>query len=369
MKARVVTFVLLLAMPLAGVLLFGAWQPAFTEIPPVTVYVDPPDFAWPAYVGFSLPFLLALVLLIRPAWFGFRAGPTPPPQPDDPWWLVAPIRKGTWPWWGWAGLGLTALSWWAAWTRPGFLGPMRDHTFFPLWLGYIVTVDAWVFRRRGASLLQARPRVWLALFPASAVSWWYYEFINRFIQNWLYEGVDHFTPARYIIGASFAFSTVLPAMFETADLLATTRWFRTAHAHGPRIHPPPGPTAWTVLGLGTLGLLLMPRFPVALFWAAWLAPLGVLAGGLALGGLPTAFEPVRRGDFRAVLILALAALICGFFWEMWNLHAMPRWTYQVPWVNRFYLFEMPLVGYGGYLPFGPACWLWGVLLLPRRWLA
>ena len=68
-------------------------------------------------------------------------------------------------------------------------------------------------------------------------------------------------------------------------------------------------------------------------------------------------------------LLALAALICGFFWELWNLPELPHWEYAVPYLDRFHLFAMPAVGYTGYLPFGPVCacfWLAWTALLPQR---
>jgi hypothetical protein len=67
------------------------------------------------------------------------------------------------------------------------------------------------------------------------------------------------------------------------------------------------------------------------------------------------FSPLARGDWRGVLSSALAALICGFFWEMWNDYSLAKWTYQVPFVQRFQVFEMPILGYAGYLPFGLMC--------------
>jgi hypothetical protein len=30
---------------------------------------------------------------------------------------------------------------------------------------------------------------------------------------------------------------------------------------------------------------------------------------------------------------------------------MPKWEYDIPFAERFHLFEMPILGYGGYLPF------------------
>jgi hypothetical protein len=67
------------------------------------------------------------------------------------------------------------------------------------------------------------------------------------------------------------------------------------------------------------------------------------------------FADAGRGDWRRVGLLALAALICGFFREMWNFHSLAKWIYAVPCVNRFHLFEMPLLGYAGYIPFGLEC--------------
>jgi hypothetical protein len=49
--------------------------------------------------------------------------------------------------------------------------------------------------------------------------------------------------------------------------------------------------------------------------------------------------------------LPLAALTCGFFWEMWNFFSLPKWYYTVPYVGFARVFEMPILGYTGYLPF------------------
>jgi hypothetical protein len=51
----------------------------------------------------------------------------------------------------------------------------------------------------------------------------------------------------------------------------------------------------------------------------------------------------------------LGALICGFFWEMWNIGSLAQWKYSIPYVHRFEIFAMPLLGYAGYLPFGLEC--------------
>ena len=71
-------------------------------------------------------------------------------------------------------------------------------------------------------------------------------------------------------------------------------------------------------------------------------------------------QAMRRAG--PVVAPALAALACGFFWEMWNYFSLAKWEYSVPLVHRFLIFEMPLLGYGGYLPFGLECMVIGAML-------
>ena len=69
----------------------------------------------------------------------------------------------------------------------------------------------------------------------------------------------------------------------------------------------------------------------------------------------TIFSVLVRSDWQPILLPALAALYCGFFWELWNVKSFAHWEYSVPYVQTFHLFEMPLLGYAGYLPFGLTC--------------
>ncbi len=53
-----------------------------------------------------------------------------------------------------------------------------------------------------------------------------------------------------------------------------------------------------------------------------------------------------------MVALGTGALVCGWFREMWNYWAFPKWQYTIPLVDFVRVFEMPLLGYSGYLPFG-----------------
>ena len=366
-------FLLLIVGPLAGRYGIGM-PPGFSDFPPLIVdYPDHAPFSWTFFIVFAGLAAAGAFVLARPTWFGFDRGDRPPLAR-----LAAPSEArterlhaglGLYPWWGWMGLVLVALSWTCAWNRFVWLGPLQDHMFVPLWLGYIFTIDGLVYRRIRRSLFRSNHLAFLCLFPASAMSWWYFEFLNRFIKNWWYVGAEEFTSVHYILSATLSFSTVLPAIFVTAQLLLTISWFRTAYARGPRWQPWARRYLMLTVMCGGVGLALMTKFNDPLFWFAWTAPMAVVAGVLGLAGLSTPFHALEQGRYTPLVALASAALVCGFFWELWNYFSMPKWEYSIPYVYRFTLFEMPIVGYAGYLAFGPLCWcLWIALreLLPER---
>ena len=108
-----------------------------------------------------------------------------------------------------------------AWTKFPWLAAVQEHTFTPLWLGYIVTVNAATFARTGRCMMLHRPLYLLPLFPLSAAFWWMFEYLNRFVQNWYYVGVAELSSLEYFLRATIPFSTVLPAVLGTAELLTT----------------------------------------------------------------------------------------------------------------------------------------------------
>ena len=59
-------------------------------------------------------------------------------------------------------------------------------------------------------------------------------------------------------------------------------------------------------------------------------------------------------------------LVCGFLWEMWNQWSYPKWVYHVPGVGFAKVFEMPILGYLGYLPFSLEVYLVRQLLMDNK---
>jgi len=237
------------------------------------------------------------------------------------------------------------------------------YLFFPLWLGYILVVDALVFARKGTSLWARSRRDFVLLFFVSAPVWWLFEVINSRTGNWEYLGSATLTRLEYYALCTLSFSTVMPAVFETAELVRTFRWMQRFDA-GPRV----APTSKVCLGLLVAGLcmlaltLLWPKFFYPFVWTSLALIFEPINRAL---GRPHFLEWLERGDWRPVVSLSLGALVCGFFWEMWNYWSWPKWIYHTPGAQFLHVFEMPLLGYGGYVPF--ALELFGLMnLLWRR---
>jgi len=330
----------LLGFPLMGVFLAGFPLDRYLEFPPETVYVTPASFSWIAFVIYVL-FILAVVLpfVLK----GIRAfGRTET--------LGSPSNH--FPWWGSLGVLAGMVSWIFAWTRFPWFEAFQPFTFTPLWLSFILVMNASTFRRTGRCMLLERPGFFLLLFPASAAFWWLFEYLNRFVQNWHYVGVD-FSAWEYFWYATLPFSTVLPAVLSAREWIRTFGWVEEGFANFfPVSFSKPDILAWVVLIFSGIGLAGIGVWPDFLFPLLWVSPLLIIISLQVLMKESHIFSKISEADWRLVVSSALAALMCGFFWGMWNFFSLAKWKYSVPFVDRFHIFEMPVLGYAGYLPFG-----------------
>lgn len=334
----------LAGLPLCGIVLAGLPLSQYLEFPPLTRYVEHAPFSWPVFLtaasglGAGLGYCVWRVV----------TGANPPR-------VYCSYARAV-PWWGWVGFVSTGIMWLFAWTRFPWFADFQIYTFTPLWVGYIFVVNAVTFQRTGHCLVIDRPGYFLALFPLSAVAWWFFEYFNRFVQNWYYVGGEGIGPWEYVLHGTHSFSTVLPAVLSTAQCLGSfsflDRAFRDLWAVDLDLHPMWG---WVSLGLGGAGLFGIGVWPNYLFPLLWVSPLLVIVGVQWVVSEDTVFSRLADGDWRPVCIPALAGLVCGFFWEMWNSRSLAHWEYAIPYVHGFQLFEMPILGYGGYVPFGLEC--------------
>ena len=258
-----------------------------------------------------------------------------------------PLQRYVLPYRGLLGLLLIAIAWPLSWAQSG---TGLQYTFFPLWLGFILAIDGLVLRRTGTSLIVRSPKIMAAMFVVAMPYWWTFEAINSVTHNWVYIGSKENTNVLDYLESSLAFSVVIPAVFEVSELIGSFGFIKRFAGLPALVLNRRQVILVAVLGLTSLAALLV--WPTYLFPITWICLFFIFDPINHLTGRPSIISQVRNGDFRLVIAFALGALVCGFFWEMWNNEASVSWEYNVGIFDFARIFQMPLLGYGGYLPFG-----------------
>lgn len=254
---------------------------------------------------------------------------------------------------GLTGLAMLLVAWIAAWMPQH---PLSAAAFIFLWVGFIFFLDGVAYWRRGTSLWQDHRAKFLQMFLFSVPFWWLFEAFNARLQNWHYL-LDHpygllWNGLTYNIMATLCFSTVLPAVMEMSSIVTSFDRLRPRllpMQHGPRV---PASVLFGEFALGVItggAALLWPHYAFGLIWLGmWflLDPINVLIGKRS------SIQHLLAGDLLFLIAIPIASLITGFFWEMWNYFSLPKWYYTIPFVGFAKVFEMPILGYLGYLPFG-----------------
>ncbi|MGH9862653.1 MAG: hypothetical protein ACRD35_04440 [Candidatus Acidiferrales bacterium] len=266
-------------------------------------------------------------------------------------WTSQP-RSARYPLYGYTGLALLLVCELLLFRR---VEPVATY-FTPLaWTCYLLAVDAAVFALRGRSRLRSTPREFAALAFWSVPLWLVFEAYNLHLRNWTYVGMPE-ALWEQVLGSAWAFATILPALFETSDLLAALGFFEGASAAGWRFWLRLRP-AMMVVGAAFLVLpLLLPTrraaYLFALVWLGFIFLLEPINYQRRYNALLRDFEQ-NRG--QRLYCLMAAGLFCGLLWEFWNYWAAARWVYIFPLAQQGKIFAMPWAGYLGFPFFALEC--------------
>lgn len=228
--------------------------------------------------------------------------------------------------------------------------PFYSWLYFFAWWPLIFFLEGLLFRKQGKYWLISRPGKFLALACWSVTSWLVFEVFNLVLTNWRYAGMLPHWWLRWP-GYALAFATVLPGVLLTARVLA---------AYGAWTGSRGQARTWLCwepffLLLGTACLVLPLTFPRYAFALAWGATFFLLD---PINDLLTGNSLTRRwlaGERREIFYLLTTGIICGLWWEMWNYPSAAKWVYTLPILNFGRIFEMPILGYLGFLPFALEC--------------
>ncbi len=238
--------------------------------------------------------------------------------------------------------------------------PLSDFYFSFVWFGFILFLDAAIRAQCGRSLFGDARAIFFALIPLSAAFWWLFEGFDLIVHSWSYVGGDQYTGLWFVAFATIPFSTVLLAVWSAAGMIHI---LIPGHDGPQRNAVPAVFLAWVFVGgCACLMLpLLFPRYAFGLIWGCTALMLDPINAYL---GRPSMVRALWNRCWRLPASFALGGLFCGVFWEAWNFWSLPKWVYAVPYVNFLHVFEMPLLGYGGYLPFGLEVFTMVNFLLP-----
>jgi hypothetical protein len=270
------------------------------------------------------------------------------------------------PAYGWIGLLIIAVS------EAGMLGHVEPfwswHT--PIaWTGYILFVDGIVWQRRGESPLRNSRAEMVFIAIVSVPLWTIFEEYNKYsLHNWHYLNLPPVVIVRDI-GYAWAFATIWPAIFETAELVGALR-DRRAPADR-RVNPPR-------VALGSLGSMSLIAGALMLIgpivhpspWLAapvWLGFIFLLDPINASNGAESLRGDFATGHHGRLINLLIAGIICGLVWECWNYWAHTKWVYTVPVAPDVKLFEMPIAGYLGFPPFAVECFTMYIFVRQGLW--
>jgi hypothetical protein len=257
------------------------------------------------------------------------------------------------PWYGW--LAILALLAGEVGLSLGLV-PIRVAFYCIVWWSYIFLADAVVWRRRGFSLVRNRPwEFWFLAFWSVPI-WNLFELFNFRLQNWFYINVPADATFALIFNVA-AYATVLPAIFETYDIL---RVYRVVEGASTRAWRVTGSLVFGCIAVGVAMLaasLILPRVAFPLIWgfAVFLGDPVCYWSGRARAN--SVLGQLERGDPRSALRLLLAGLVCGGLWEFWNFWAYTKWLYTVPYFENLKWFEMPPLGFLGFPPFALECYV------------
>lgn len=220
-----------------------------------------------------------------------------------------------------------------------------------MWSGYIMLLDAIIHKLRGSSLIKNRPSQFWFMLPYSVICWLIFEAYNLHLRNWQYIGMPENMAAKYL-GYVWAFATIWPGVLLTSELVDI--WGIFDKVKLPKFKFKKSILYFiSFLGLACVIIpILVPAGIAAyLFGPVWIGFVFFLDPINYFMGAKSLFRELENGRLNKVFSLFLAGAICGLLWEFWNYWAVTKWVYTLPFLMEPKIFEMPVFGFIGFLPF------------------
>lgn len=227
------------------------------------------------------------------------------------------------------------------------------------WTGFILFADSVAFRIRRRSWIRSAPSEFAVLALVSIPLWLVFEGYNLVIRNWHYTGlVENFWLRQF--GFAWAFATIWPAIFESADMIDAWRRLPETDSSRPADRSRAS-TRGSAISVAVGAIMLAAPFAVsaeaARYLAApvWLGYIFLLDPVNRRLDAPSLAADLESGRSERLVNLMAGGVLCGILWEFWNYWARSKWHYTVPILEQWKIFEMPVPGYLGFPAFALEC--------------
>ncbi len=215
-----------------------------------------------------------------------------------------------------------------------------------IWWGYILFFDLYFRKIRGFSLFSRGIFKFLRGIFFSVFIWNIFEIYNLILKNWSYYNLPISRYERYL-GYFLGFGTVVYGILISTEILF--------YLFGGKIFEIDiysfflGRKKFSLF-LGITFLILPLLFSRYFFPLIWLSFIFLFVP--MFKKLPEVFPFLKEINYvEKFNFILLGGLLSGFLWEFWNYFALSRWKYHLPFLNSPKIFEMPIAGFGGFLPF------------------
>lgn len=377
LKLHLLTVLAIFAVPYLGAYFYygGVFPHDYFAFPHLSAS-DKACFSMPIFIVGCIAALGLTLFLFFPTLLGFKKVKTE---------TETHVIKVAFPKWFWVGLvmwGSAMICFVFQLEYPKLLVNWAD---LPLFWGLTLMLDGWVYVRRGGhSIIGDYPKAIIGIGVSAILGWMIFEYLNNFVlESWYYPKGELIPEDEFVIYAVLGSSGLIPPAIEFYALLKTFKGLALKYTHGPKITFPNW-ALYLVLTLSLLSLFFAPYYPEVLFPALWYSPLILISVVLTKCKIWTPFTPVKNGDYSYVILLSLSYFFLGLCLEGFNYlsatHVLGEpnacgdilkeidvtynasyWVYSIPYLNKYHLFEMPILGYLGYFPFGVYCAVWWIL--------
>ena len=224
---------------------------------------------------------------------------------------------------------------------------MKTWFYIFAWWSFILVIDSLNFRQSHSSPLSESVKDFIALAFISVFIWLVFELFNLRLKNWSYHDLPS-SPFERWLGYFLAFATVAPALKELSIFYKNRLEGKKLALFRLQITP----ALLNIFTLVGMVFLLMPLIWPDLFfplvWLSFVFLIEPINYRLKNDSLLKDWENMDWGRFWSWLLAGLSA---GVPWELFNYWSGSHWEYTLPYFNFWKAFQMPALGYFGFLPF------------------